>query len=183
VIARDRGAGYADGGRRGAPNAVHVVDRWHLLENCSAAVLNAVRRHLPAVRIAAQPTRDPAPAATTATMSVADPTVPPPMTSAQRLQWEGWQRRVRVHADVMRLHANGIAVRQIARELALSRNTVRCWLHSEQPEPCRPRMHSLDPWRAVLEQRWVEDCRNGAQLWRELRRRFRGRSARRNRVD
>ena len=30
-------------------------------------------------------------------------------------------------------------------------------------------MHSLDPWRALLEQRWAEGCRNGAQLWRDLR--------------
>ena len=102
-------------------------------------------------------------------MPVADPAVPPPMTSAQRLQWQAWQRRVRVHADVIRLHRQGMAVRQIARELALSRNTVRRWLRGEQPEPCRPRMHSLDPWRAVLERRWTEGCRNGAQLWRELR--------------
>jgi len=64
IIARDRGAGYADGGRRGAPGAVHVADRWHLLENCSAAVLDAVKRHLPAVRAAAQPVfGDPAAAA------------------------------------------------------------------------------------------------------------------------
>ncbi len=99
----------------------------------------------------------------------ADPAAPPPMTSAQRLQWQGWQRRIRVHADVMRLHEQGTAVRQIARELALSRNTVRRWLRGEQPELCRPRTHSLDPWRAVLERRWAEGCRNGAQLWRELR--------------
>jgi transposase len=27
----------------------------------------------------------------------------------------------------------------------------------------------LEPYRATLEQRWAEGCRNGAQLWRELR--------------
>ncbi len=86
VVARDRGAGYADDGRRGAPDGVHVADRWHLLENCSAAVLDAVKRHLPALRAAAKPTSS-TPAAETATATpAADPTAPPPMTSAQRLQ-------------------------------------------------------------------------------------------------
>ena len=168
VIARDRGAGYADGGRRGAPDAVHVADRWHLLENCSAAVLDAVKRHLPAVRAAAQPTSNAPEATSMAAVPAADPAAPP-MTSAQRLQWQGWQQRVRVHADVMRLHEQGTAVRQIARELALSRNMVRRWLRGEQPELHRPRTHSLDLWRAVLERRWAEGCRNGALLWRELR--------------
>ncbi len=169
VIARDRGAGYADGGRRGAPDAVHVADRWHLLENCSAAVLEAVKRHLPALRAAAKPSSD-APAAETATARpVADPTAPPPMTSAQRLQYEGWQRRVQVHGEVMRLHRQGVPIRHIARDLALSRNTVRRWVRGELPELHRPRTHSLDPWRAVLERRWAEGCRNGARLWRDLR--------------
>jgi len=173
VIARDRGAAYADGGRRGAPDAVHVADRWHLLENCSAAVLEAVKRNMPALRAAAQPAVQPtssAPAAASETVvPTADPDAPPPMTSAQRLQWQGWQRRVQVHDEVMRLHQQGVPVRHIARDLALSRNTVRRWVRGEQPELHRPRMHSLDPWRAVLEQRWAEGCRNGAQLWRDLR--------------
>lgn len=173
VIARDRGASYADGGRRGAPDAVHVADRWHLLENCSAAVLDAVKRHLPAVRAATEPSNAPAVAAMTAA-PVVEPTSPPPMTSAQRLQRQGWQRRVQVHGDVMRLHQQGIPVRHIAHELALSRNTVRRWVRGGQPELHRPRMHSLDPWRAVLERRWAEGYRNGAQLcgaqlWRDLR--------------
>ena len=169
VIARDRGAGYADGGRRGAPDAVHVADRWHLLENCSAAVLEAVKRNMPAVRAAAQPASSAPSAASATVVPAADPTAPPPMTSAQRLQWQGWQRRVQVHGDVMRLHQQGVPVRHIARDLALSRNTVRRWVRGEQPELHRPRMHSLDPWRAVLERRWAEGCRNGAQLWRDLR--------------
>ena len=174
VIARDRGAAYADGGRRGAPDAVHVVDRWHLLENCSAAVLAAVKRNLPALRAAALPAAQPtssAPAAAAAITAVpaSDPDAPPPMTSVQWLQWQGWQRRVQVHGEVMRLHQQGVPIRHVARDLALSRNTVRRWVRGEQPELHRPRMHSLDPWRAVLERRWAEGCRNGAQLWRDLR--------------
>ena len=173
VIARDRGAGYADGGRRGTPDAVHVADRWHLLENCSAAVLEAVKRHPSALRVAAQPVAQPAssiPVAAPMTVPpAADPNAPPPMTSAQRLQYEGWQRRVQTHGEVMRLHQQGVAIRHIARDLALSRNTVRRWVKGEQPELHRPRIHSLDPWRAVLERRWADGCRNGAQLWRDLR--------------
>lgn len=169
VIARDRGAGYADGGRRGAPDAVHVADRWHLLENCSAAVLEAVKRNMPALRAAAQPAASAPETAAVIVPPVANPNAPPPMTSAQRLQWQGWQRRIQTHAEIMRLHQQGVPVRHIARDLALSRNTVRRWIRGEQPELHRPRLHSLDPWRAVLEQRWAEGCRNGAQLWRELR--------------
>jgi len=173
VIARDRGAAYADGGRRGAPDAVHVADRWHLLENCSAAVLEAVKRNMPALRTAALPAAQstsnaPATAAVTV-VPASDPDALPPMTSAQRLQWQAWQRRVQVHGEVMRLHQQGVPVRHIARDLALSRNTVRRSVRGEQPELHRPRRHSLDPWRAVLERRWAEGCRNGARLWRDLR--------------
>jgi len=163
------GAGYADGGRRGAPEAVHVADRWHLLENCSAAVLEAVKRTMPALRAAAQPTPSASPATAATVVPAADPGVPPPMTCAQRLQYEGWQRRVQLHGDVMRLRQQGVPLRHIARDLAVSRNTVRRWVRGEQPELHRPRMHSLDPWRAVLERRWAEGYRNGAGLWRELR--------------
>lgn len=42
VIARDRGAGYIQAATEGRPEATQVADRWHLMENASAAFLTAM---------------------------------------------------------------------------------------------------------------------------------------------
>jgi transposase len=50
VVPRDRGAGYGRAASRGAPQAIQVADRWHLMENASAAFVDAVRRSMRAIR-------------------------------------------------------------------------------------------------------------------------------------
>ncbi len=42
IVCRDRGGGYRDAVTKGAPQAVQIADRWHLLENASAAFLGPV---------------------------------------------------------------------------------------------------------------------------------------------
>ncbi len=45
IVARDRAGAYADGIRSGAPEAVQVGDRWHLLRNLGDALARALDRH------------------------------------------------------------------------------------------------------------------------------------------
>ena len=45
VVSRDRAGPYAEAARLGAPQAIQVADRWHLLVNASEALRSRVERH------------------------------------------------------------------------------------------------------------------------------------------
>src|SRR5439155_1145118 len=53
VVCRDRSALYAEGIRRGAPHAVQVVDRFHLVKNLREAVEAFLHSQRPALQAAA----------------------------------------------------------------------------------------------------------------------------------
>ena len=42
IVARDRAEVYAEGVQQGAPEAMHVLDRWHLLRNLGEALQEAI---------------------------------------------------------------------------------------------------------------------------------------------
>ncbi len=46
IVCRDRGSGSREGAAKGAPQALQVADRWHLLENATAAFVESVQRHM-----------------------------------------------------------------------------------------------------------------------------------------
>ena len=72
---------------------------------------------------------------------------------------------------MFRMHTEGMTISAIARALGSGWQKVERWLKSGGPatddKPAEPKL--LDDWTEILEQRWLEGCRNGTRLWRELR--------------
>ncbi|WP_417604918.1 ISL3 family transposase [Primorskyibacter flagellatus] len=153
VVARDRNGGYGGAVSRALPKAVQVADRWHLLENASAAFLSAVQRNMPAIRKAIG-------------AKALDRKL---LTAAEKLQYEGYLRRQQTNRMVRQMADDGVPIRRIIRQTGLSRQLVRQILRGEREDVFRIRESSLTPWLPRLEREWAGGCRNGAELWRRLR--------------
>ena len=160
IISRDRGGDYAVGAREGAPDAVQIADRFHLIKNLGEVVERVVRRH---AHVVEQQT-----ATTPLAHSVA---TAPPRAETQQTHDQVNDIIRRRYEAIHALAATGMSGQQIARELGLHRHTVERNLHLPScPErarhPRRPTM--LDPYEPYLHQRWDQGCHNARRLWREI---------------
>ena len=167
VLARDRSTEYARGASLGAPKALQVADRWHLLAN----MRQAVERWLHGAHARLQ--RLPPVIGST-------PLVPRrerafPRSGSEREA--GTQSRTRwkaVYDEVRRRHAGGETLLGIARTMSLARATVRKYTTADAfPArlPHGPGPSLLDPHLDYLLDRIGEGCENAMALWRELRER------------
>lgn len=173
IISRDRASTYAEGARDGAPQAVQVADRWHLLKNVGDALERLLQGQPEAVRRAALQAWPPAPLASSpAVMSAAGPSVPAAATASASRSRPGEERREERYQRVKELAAAGYGVRAIGRETGLSRPTVRKLLRASACPERAARPGLLSPgsrWEAMLRERWDAGCRNAHRLWLDLR--------------
>jgi transposase len=172
IISRDRGDEYIKGATQGAPQAVQVADRWHLLCNVREALMRAVDRHhdqvLEAAKaVAASREAERLPAETPPT-EAADKRLPPDHRTARSQQRRA--RRLERYQRVVELNEQGASLRGIARCLGMHRATVRHWLGAGSfPERAGRQVTSrTDRFLDYLRRRWDEGCRNAAQLTREI---------------
>lgn len=161
VICRDRAGGYAEGARLGAPDAIQVADRFHLLYNLTDAVDRVVRAHRKCLHD--QP----------ATNAVAQAT-PAGIIEGRRSELTH-QRWAEVHA----LWDKGVGTIAISKALNLDEKTVRRYARAATADELltqvAKRGSELDVHTAYLVGRWQEGCTNAARLAAELRERgYRG---------
>ena len=166
VISRDRASEYADARRQGAPQAVQVADRWHLLANLSAAAEEALLPQHAVLRAAAQAVAQEA----QGTPPADSPTPPAkePLASGTEARRE---RRTTRYTEVRALHEHGATVTEISRRVGLCPKTVRKYLRLEvlpdRPARARPSPLVL-PHVPYLQQRWAAGCQRADRLYTEL---------------
>ncbi|HZC05621.1 MAG TPA: ISL3 family transposase [Ktedonobacterales bacterium] len=190
VVSRDRGGAFADGVRQGAPQAVQVADRFHLVRNLGQALDRLlIREHRVLTRVAAAlwPSSDTsdtsdadgttsAPgeittsAAREAPPEQTTPAVPAPTRVERERAAVDDQRRAR-YDRVVALAAAGHSLREVARRASVSRETVRTYLRAGQYRPCAPRRRpsKTEHYAAYLRRRWEEGEHNSAVLLLEIR--------------
>ena len=168
VVARDRAGAYADGIRQGAPDAVQVADRWHLLRNLGDAVRAVVdRQHVEVRKVSKQIAEEAAVPADSVAVASPEPVKP---TAAQQHSQNAYARRQARYEEAAKLKTAGASLKRIAALVGAERKTVRRWLRAGgAPLWRKPRgLGGLAPHHDHLDRRWTEGCRNAAQLWREL---------------
>lgn len=185
VVCRDRGQTYAEGARAGAPDAIHVADRFHLLHNLVDALEQACARHHRALRAAARAeSRDESAGGPSAAAGQSGdapsvrrrrysglPRNQPGPTAAQRRSAARRARRLARYEQVVALRAAAETKLGIARLTGLDRRTVDTWLAAGSfPEraSASARPTGVDAYADFLAERVVAGEVNAAQLTREL---------------
>ncbi|REJ35894.1 MAG: ISL3 family transposase [Bacillota bacterium] len=161
VVTRDRAGVYADGAALGAPHAMQVADRWHLLRNLG----DVAERVLVGVSIPPIPLE---PAQPVEIVSAS----PQPSARETRREVERRQRHQRrqaLYEQVHELYRKTHSICAVATQLGIDRRTVRRYLDAPEcplPKPRGKRTSILDPYRSYILARWQEGCHNAAALGR-----------------
>jgi transposase len=170
VVSRDRAGLYAEGARQGAPRALQVADRFHLLQNLRETIEQQLSR-------APRPTRQPAMADTnllTTPIYGGGHRQQQALAEHRQLAHEGrLSVRRNMFDRVKVLQAAGKGVRAIMQETGFNWRTVTKWAPLEEL-PARNVMaaKATTPRRfqAYLSQRYAEGCTSGRDLLPEVTR-------------
>jgi len=167
IISRDRGTTFADGASRGAPHALQVADRWHLLQNLGEALEKVLVRHHADLKRALAPEEEHQLTATLDQEALAHVLA---RSQTERLRQARRERRLATFTRVHELSAQGWSDASIARMLGIHKKTAVKYAQAEHfPEARSDRGRKLTPYLPFLHTQWAAGEYNIASQYQAIR--------------
>lgn len=161
IVTRDRYSGYAKGIAKGLPGAIQVADRWHLLKNLGDALQKMLERTRQEIRrrnrdVQLQPI-----------VNIMEPVLP--IIQIKETNNTHQTKGDTLLQQIKELHKGNIPIRQIARTMKISRNTIRKYLRLDTiPRKSRSKSNICN-YIDYIQKRMQEDAGvEIIQLWKEV---------------
>jgi transposase len=168
LISRDRGTTFADGTTRGAPEALQIADRWHLLHNLGEALEKVLAGHHADLKRALT-----SPEVESQVIAAVDQQALVHVMArahSEQLRQARRERRLATFMRVQELSAQGWSGASIARMLGIHKKTAVKYAAAEHfPEARSDRGHKLAPYLPFLQAQWVAGEHNIAALYQAIR--------------
>jgi len=166
-ISRDRGTTFADGATRGAPQAVQIADRWHILHNLGEALEKVLARHHADLKRASTPQEE---SQVIAALDQQALTHVAARSQAEQLRQARRERRLEIFMRVHELSEQGWSGASIARMLGIHKKTAVKYAAAEHfPEARSDRGRKLASYLPFLHTQWAAGEHNIASLYQTIR--------------
>lgn len=167
LISRDRGTTFADGANRGAPQALQIADRWHVLHNLAEALEKVLARHHANLNQAFTPEEKQQVIATLDQEALAHIMA---RSQAEQQRQARQERRRATFTRGQELSAQGWSGASIARMLGIHKKTAVKYAQAEHfPEVRSDRERKLAPYLPFLQTQWAVGEHNIAALYQAIR--------------
>jgi transposase len=168
LISRDRGTTFADGATRGAPQALQIADRWHILHNLGEALEKVLVRHHTDLKRASTPSEEEHQVIAALDQQALAHVMARSQAEQQRQARR--ERRLATFTRVRELSAQGWSGASIARMLGIHKKTAVKYAAAEHfPEARSDREHKLAPYLPFLHMQWTAGEYNIAALYQAIR--------------
>jgi DNA-binding NarL/FixJ family response regulator len=157
LISRDGSSEYAAAALKGAPQAIQVSDKWHLVKNLAKALRMVLTSHFTAQR--KKKTQE----AGKEKESVCSPDREKRLSRQQaHIQSVHREDRLARYEQVIALSKQGMSQEVIARTVGVGHSTVSRWLQARAFPERKPRQQAskIDPYRSYVQKRLSQGYHN-----------------------
>ena len=141
IISRDRSSAYSSAAKKGAPQAIQIADRWHLIKNFSTSFEHLLTQNKFLID--------------QASLKVKQPSTP---SNSRKEKFE----------QVKKLQAEGLSAKQIMEIVDIKKTTVYKYFTMKDYSFKNVQISKVEPYRNLLIKLWKDGEHSPKKLWETI---------------